>query len=73
MIDVPLLPVGPQDKVATAGSCFAQNIANALQASGFHYFVAESGPTALSEKQRQTRNYGIFGPLRQYLSDAAAS
>ena len=59
VIDVPVL-VTKQDKVATAGSCFAQNIANALQASGFHYFVAEAGPQDLPEQERRSRNYGVY-------------
>jgi hypothetical protein len=59
LTDVPFL-VGPHDKVATAGSCFAQNIANALRASGFHYFVAEAGPAGLPEEERHARNYGVY-------------
>jgi hypothetical protein len=48
------------DKVATAGSCFAQNIARALQASGFSYFVPESGPADLPDGERAARNYGVY-------------
>jgi len=52
--------ITPRDKVATAGSCFAQNIAKALQTSGFHYFVPESGPPDLSDAEREARNYGVY-------------
>ncbi|MBW6420182.1 GSCFA domain-containing protein [Rhizobium sp. XQZ8] len=31
------------DKVATAGSCFAQHISRALKDAGYNYFVAEQG------------------------------
>jgi hypothetical protein len=44
--------LSPQDKIATAGSCFAQHIARTLVAKGFHYFVTEAGD--LSD------NYGVF-------------
>ena len=49
-----------EDKVATAGSCFAQNIAQALQAGGFCYFVPESGSADLSAEERRARNYGVY-------------
>src|SRR5690349_14915994 len=51
--------IGPQARVATAGSCFAQHISRRLQAIGFHYFVAEDAP-ALSDEARRARNYGVF-------------
>jgi hypothetical protein len=59
LIDAPFR-ITPQDKVATAGSCFAQNIAQALQASGFSYFVPENGPADLPDAQRKARNYGVY-------------
>jgi hypothetical protein len=59
LIDAPFR-ITPEDKVATAGSCFAQNIAHALQTSGFCYFVPESGPADLPEQERLARNYGVY-------------
>lgn len=50
----------PTDKVATAGSCFAQHIARHLLKSGFNYFVTEPGHTCLSEELKVKYNYGIF-------------
>ncbi|WP_320200487.1 GSCFA domain-containing protein [Agrobacterium sp. rho-13.3] len=41
-----------EDKVATAGSCFAQHIAKALSASGLNYFVTETGP--------EDQGYGVY-------------
>ena len=32
------------DRIATAGSCFAQHLSRHLQRSGLTYFVAEEGP-----------------------------
>lgn len=52
--------VNREDKVATAGSCFAQHIAKALSSSGMNYFVAESGPEHLNESDRETKGYGLF-------------
>jgi hypothetical protein len=57
---LPRFTVSPQDKVATAGSCFAQHIARTLKASGFNYFLAEEAPPELSIEAAQIRNYGVF-------------
>lgn len=40
------------DRIATAGSCFAQHIARTLTREKFTYLVTEPGPEA--------RNYGVF-------------
>lgn len=48
------------DKVATAGSCFAQHIAKALRASGFNYYVTETAPPGMSTEQAIRSNYGTF-------------
>jgi hypothetical protein len=59
LISVPF-EIRRSDKVATAGSCFAQNIAKALQTSGFEYFVPESGPPDLPDGEREARNFGVY-------------
>jgi hypothetical protein len=51
--------IGKDQKVATAGSCFAQHIARKLQATGFNYFVAEQ-PQGMSPEQARTMGYGVF-------------
>lgn len=48
------------DKVATAGSCFAQHIARTLSASGFNYYIAETAPPELSSEDAASHNYGVF-------------
>lgn len=56
----PKFRITPQDKVATAGSCFAQHIARTLKASGFHYYVPESAPSGMTEEEAKARNYSVF-------------
>ena len=51
--------IGNNEKVATAGSCFAQHIAKRLAAEGFNYYVSESGD-GLTEKESSEQNYGVF-------------
>ena len=53
--------ISPSDKIATAGSCFAQHISRYLAKSGFKYFVTEPAPNiGLSPALRQRYNYGTF-------------
>jgi len=56
----PKFNITPYDKVATAGSCFAQHIARTLKASGFDYFVPEAAPHDMDEQEAKARNYGVF-------------
>lgn len=49
-----------KDKVATAGSCFAQNIARYLRNSGGNYFVTEKGHPILSDGIATRYNYSTF-------------
>lgn len=55
----PRFQIAAEAKVATAGSCFAQNISRRLREIGFNYFVPESGDH-LPADQRTAQNYGIF-------------
>lgn len=54
----PMKRIGRNDRIATAGSCFAQHIAKALSTSGYNYFVAEQGPA--DETERLHRQFGTF-------------
>lgn len=56
----PRFAISNVDKVATAGSCFAQHIARTLKAKGFNYFVAETAPQGLDSTQAQALNYDVF-------------
>jgi GSCFA family/Polysaccharide biosynthesis enzyme WcbI len=48
------------DKVATAGSCFAQHISRTLQKKGFNYYIPEQGDSTFSSEEAQHKNYGVF-------------
>lgn len=51
--------IAPTDRIATAGSCFAQHIARRLQTIGDYYLVVEDG-AHLPAADRATRQYGLF-------------
>lgn len=50
----------PATKFVSAGSCFAQRIAESLQDYGFNYYVVEAGPAWLTREQRVEYNYGVY-------------
>jgi hypothetical protein len=52
--------IEPDEKVATAGSCFAQHIARHLRQAGFCYFVTEDGHPLGTDEDRALYNYGTF-------------
>lgn len=49
-----------QDKIATAGSCFAQHVAKSLSRLGLNHQVYEPAPTILSEQRAKALQYGVF-------------
>lgn len=55
----PRFAIAAGDRIATAGSCFAQHISRKLGEIGFNYFVPEDG-AALEAAERRRRNYGVF-------------
>jgi hypothetical protein len=48
------------DRVGTAGSCFAQRIAERLREAGFRYYVVEPGSPWASEAERAAAHYGEY-------------
>lgn len=54
------LKLTPEDKVATAGSCFAQHIARHLRRSGFNYYIVERGHPIGEQRLNDEFNYGVF-------------
>lgn len=56
----PRFTISPGDRMATAGSCFAQHIARYMMQSGFTYFVTEPGHPLLDQSLLQAYNYGTF-------------
>lgn len=56
-IVAPGFTIGWTDRIATAGSCFAQHIARKLASSGYDYMVAEDAPATPGA---EPENYGTF-------------
>jgi hypothetical protein len=52
--------IDPGTRIATAGSCFAQNIARHLAASGYHFLVTEPAHPILPAEVAQAAGYGLF-------------
>lgn len=52
--------ISPTDRVATAGSCFAQHIARQLRHSGFRYFVTEAAHPMVPAPVARQFGYGLF-------------
>jgi hypothetical protein len=48
------------DKVATAGSCFAQHIGNAISKQGLNLLNVEPAPDEMTDDAAAASNYGIF-------------
>ncbi|MDD2723233.1 MAG: GSCFA domain-containing protein [Methylovulum sp.] len=59
IVSVPF-QITQQDKVATAGSCFAQHIARYLRNSGFHFLITEQAHPIISHENAFIYNYGTF-------------
>lgn len=52
--------IDEDDKIATAGSCFAQHLAKRLSKSGYNYYVPEQASEDMSERERSDGNFGVF-------------
>lgn len=52
--------ISRSDRIATAGSCFAQHIARALAASGYNYFVVENLEGIAPPEIALQFGYGVF-------------
>ncbi len=55
----PRFRIASSDRLATAGSCFAQHISRRLSAIGFNYFVPEAGED-LDPAEQKRRGFGMF-------------
>lgn len=47
-------------RIASAGSCFAQNIARRLLARGYNYIITEQAPEGMTEGEARAVNYGVY-------------
>src|ERR1700744_5292658 len=54
------LTITRQARVGSAGSCFAQNISQALVERGYNYFVTETAPSFMSAEDARRFGYGVF-------------
>jgi len=54
------LKIAPQDKVVTAGSCFAQHIARHLRSNGFGFLVTETAHPILPPAVAEAFQYGVY-------------
>ena len=52
--------IRPEERIVTAGSCFAQHVARHLTKSGFTHHVTEPGHPHISKEARDVFNYGVF-------------
>lgn len=52
--------IHPEDRIVTAGSCFAQHIARSLRSSGFRFCDYEPAPPLFPADQLDAYNYGVY-------------
>ncbi|MEX5727167.1 hypothetical protein Ga0609869_000520 [Rhodovulum iodosum] len=52
--------IGPDDRIVTAGSCFAEHIARHLRGAGFNALVTEPAHPMVGDATARQFNYGIF-------------
>lgn len=52
--------INAEQRIVTAGSCFAQHLSTQLQAAGFNFLVTEKLPDFFPAKMSRDFGYGIF-------------
>ncbi|PPD23211.1 MAG: GSCFA domain-containing protein [Methylocystis sp.] len=52
--------LGLREKIATAGSCFAQHIGRYLKSSGCNYLITESPHCFIGQQAADALNYGLY-------------
>lgn len=56
----PKWPIALSDRIATAGSCFAQHIGKRLRSNGYTVIDSEPAPALLPETRHQDYGFGLF-------------
>lgn len=56
----PKFTILPSQPVATAGSCFAQNVAKHLDRNGFNILLTEAAPSFLAPELHGAFQYGVY-------------
>lgn len=59
-LPAPKFPISRDERLFTAGSCFAQRLSRALVAQGYNWIDAEPAPPMLEPAHRQACSYGVF-------------
>jgi len=52
--------ITPEDRIVTAGSCFAQHVSHNITKSGFNHFISEPLHPLIDPKLAEVFNYGMF-------------
>ena len=52
--------ISSTDRIASAGSCFAQRISEALRARNFNYLITEEGSPFATPEAREAMGYGVY-------------
>jgi hypothetical protein len=60
LVAADFLRLSPEDRIATAGSCFAQHIGRHLAGAGFNYIVTEPAHPIVPADVARAASYGIF-------------
>lgn len=55
----PRFGIGPEDRIATAGSCFAQHISRALRRHRFRFLITERAQ-GLTQTEAERRQFGVY-------------
>lgn len=53
-------PIGPTDRVATAGSCFAQHIARNMRSNGYSVIDTEPAPPWMDRTTAAKHGFGVY-------------
>lgn len=56
----PKFRIGPEERIAVAGSCFAQHVGRALRSTGFSVLDEEPAPSGLDAEVAESFGYGIY-------------
>ncbi len=56
----PAFALSPEDRIVTAGSCFAQHVARHLTRNGYNHLITEPAHPLASAEIALRHNYGVF-------------
>lgn len=63
--------LSPQDRIASAGSCFASRIAKKLKLTGYNYLDYEPAPHYFPDELSESMGYGLFSARYGFLYNTA--